>query len=92
MPKRVPREMALDDVDERRKQFAHERSVARVPLVAIDRVKEPQRGVRGVVQALTLAFGKHVGNEPVADVEGKCPEDVARLGVAAGEQASALRG
>ena len=77
-------------LDESGQQLAHERSIAGVPLVAIDRVEEPERGVGRVIQAFPLAFGKEVRDEPVADVEGKGAEDRARLGMPAGEQRQPL--
>ena len=54
--------------------------------VAVDRVEEPEGGVGGVVEALLLALGEHVGDQAVADVVGEGAEDVAGLRGAAGGQ------
>ena len=48
--------------------------------VAIQGVKEPQRGVGGVVQAFVLALGKQVRDQPVADVMRKGAQNPARFG------------
>ena len=58
--------------------------------VAIERVEEPERRVGGVVERRPLAFGKQVGDQPVADVVGERAEDVAGLGVPAGGQRQAF--
>ena len=65
-------------------------SLARRPLVAIEGVEEPQRRVRGVVEALRLPFREQVRDQAVADVPGEGVEDAARLGVTAGEQRQPL--
>ena len=86
MPKRVPARWRCAISTRVGRSSPHERSIAGVLLVAIDRVKEPQRGVSCVVQAFALSLGKHVRDEPVADVKGKRPEDVTRLGMPAREE------
>ena len=57
-------------------------SVVRSPVslhVAVDGVEEPQRGIGRVVQAFLLAFGKHVGDQAVADVMGEGAQNPAGL-------------
>ena len=85
--------VVLDDVH--RASAARARSVARSPVtveVAVERMEEPERRVGGVVQALVLALGKHVGDEPVAHVMGERAQDLAGLDVAAGDERQALPG
>ena len=60
------------------------------PEIAVESVKEPQRGVGGVVESFALALGEHVGNESVADIVGEGPQDIARLDVPAGGQGQAF--
>ena len=47
--------------------------------IAVQRVKEPQRRIGGVIEALVLSFRKQVRNESVAYVVSKGPQDPARL-------------
>src|SRR5256885_1257262 len=78
------------DVDQTRQQELQRLAVMRDLDVAVDRVEEPERGIGGVVEALRLAFGKMVWYQAVADVLRKRPQNVARLGVAAGHQGQAF--
>ena len=62
------------------------RSVARSSVatqVAMDRVEEPERGVRRVVEPLLGPFREHVRNQAVAHVVPERAQDVARLALAA---------
>ena len=49
----------------------------------MDGVEEPERRIRGVVQALLGSLRKHVRNQPVAHVVAERPQDVARLALPA---------
>ena len=49
--------------------------------VALERMKEPERGVRGVIQPLIAAVGEHVRNEAVAYVLRERAQDETRLAV-----------
>ena len=58
--------------------------------VAVQRVKEPERRVGGVVQSLVAPVGEHVRDQAIADVVRERPEDESRLAVAAGDERQPL--
>src|SRR5262249_7935886 len=61
-------EMAAHDLRQLRPERIDRRLVARRLEVAIDGVKEPERRVCRVVEALVAAVGEHVGDEAVSHV------------------------
>ena len=63
--------MVIDDVAQHRKQLTQRLAVVRHGRISPDRMEKPQGCVGGVIQPLTLAVGKHVGNEAVAHVAGE---------------------
>ena len=83
MPKRVPAEVVLDDVHERRQEMLDAASRSPVYVdVPVDRVEEPQRGVGRVVEPLALALGEQIGDEPVLHVASEGAQDRLGLGSA----------
>ena len=68
------------------------RFVAASPDVRLDRVKEPQRRVRGVIESFVAPVGKHVRDETVANVVRERPQNERRFPLAARRAASAPRG
>ena len=82
--------MAAHDVLQDRQQLLDERVVAGDGVVAVQRVEEPERRVGGVVQPFALAFREHVRDQAVPHVQRERPQDVVRLGVAAGDEGQAL--
>src|SRR3954471_17359815 len=78
--------MAVDDIAQVREQQAKSSSVVGVFHVAVDGVKEPESGIGRMVKAFILAFRKHVGDEPIANVMREGPQDVSGLGMATGRE------
>ena len=87
MPKRVPRNVVIDDVPQLGSRSSQRVAIAGGVEVAVEGVEEPERRVGGVVEAFLSAFGEHVGDQAVADVVGEGAEDVAGF-VRAGRSAS----
>src|SRR6266581_9468496 len=54
--------------------------------ISIQRVKEPKRGIGGVIKAFIAAFGKHVWNQSVTNVMRERAQNPAGFIVAAGGQ------
>ena len=82
--------MAAHDVLQHRQQLLDERVIAGDGVVAVQRVEEPERRVGGVVQPFALAFREHVRDQAVPHVQRERPQDVVRLGVAAGDEGQAF--
>ena len=78
--------MILDDFHQLGQQQLQRRAVVRNLHVSVDGVKKPQRSVRSVIEAVSLAFGEHIGDQSIAHVMGKRPQNPARLVPAAGHQ------
>jgi hypothetical protein len=83
-------DVPLDDRQENRQEKFEQRAVPGISEVPIDRVKEPKRCVGGVVDPGVVALREHVRNETVLHIVRKGSEDVARLGIAAGDESQAL--
>ena len=81
MPKRVPSQMVLHDVEQHRHEPAERLVVSRRHRIALDRVEEPQRRVGGVIEPLALAVREHVRDEAVAHVVSEGAQDITRLAV-----------
>jgi len=80
----------IDDIGEFGQDLDESRAIAREFDVTIQSMKEPERGIRGVIKALIFSFGKHVGDESVADVMGKGSKNPAGFGEAAGGEGQAF--
>ena len=83
--------MVFDRVIELGKQQLHGRPIARHLEIAVQGVKEPQRRVGGVVEALLVSFGKQVGDQAVAEVVRERAQDVAAFVDAPGGQREPLQ-
>ena len=71
MPKCVPLSVVLDDGFQDGIQ-SHERIVIMgSPVITIDRMKEPERGISRMVQRLPLSLGKQIRKQAVLDIVGK---------------------
>src|SRR5205814_10477166 len=49
-------------------------------------MKKPKRSVRRMIETLALAFGKHIGDQSIANVMRESPQYPAGLGISAGGQ------
>ncbi len=74
------RDVMLDDVAKHRQQKPQRVLVAGRFQVTLDGVEVPERRVGRVIQTFALPLGKQIGNQPVANVAGEGPQDVASLG------------
>ena len=72
-------QMQPDDFIERRQKIAQRVTVVRDGHVAVDRVKEPERRIGGVVETFLTAFREQVRNQAVTKVAGEGQEDAARF-------------
>src|SRR5205807_6784536 len=81
-----PAHVMIDDVGELRQNLNQCRAIASQLDVAVKRMKEPQRGVGGVIKPLILAFGEHIRDESVTDVMSKGSENPTGFGEAAGRK------
>ena len=76
-------QMMRDDVGQFRQQLAQKFAIGSYFEITLQRVKKPQRRVRGMINPFLLALRKKVWNQPVANMFGKYVEYAARLAIGA---------
>src|SRR4051794_19499713 len=69
--------VVADDVEQVGNQLLKQVLIVHMLQITMDSMKEPERGIRRVIQTLRFTFGEHVGDEPVTYVVGKGSEDIA---------------
>ena len=79
MPNSRALHVMVDDVDHRRQQVGERHLVAGPPHVRLQRMEEPERRIRRVVQALVAAVGEHVRDQAVAHIVRERPQNERRL-------------
>src|SRR5437773_1317521 len=82
--------MAVNDLFQFRQDLRKQLLIPAGRDVSCNSMKKPQRCISGMIEALGVAFWKHVGNQPFTDVMRKSSQNVTGLYITARGQRQAF--